>query len=178
MNVIDQSVKDIFQRAGIKLANYYECERVLFDFNIESDLVVVHKRRHDGRWGQFTSYSLKEIEHIANEPDVMAAAWINPDVFQIDEQYLVSVTADGELFDGTNIYHVMGTQDHAKFTELRNELEQQGYISTWRTVWNGDRVLKPFTLNDFKFNKGDQFPCGVALGNRLKVKRKLRVNQW
>jgi hypothetical protein len=53
--------------------------------------------------------------------------------------------------------------DHPKFTELRNNLEKLGYISTCREISNGDYVLKPFYLNDVFFAKQAQFPCAPAI---------------
>lgn len=53
--------------------------------------------------------------------------------------------------------------DHPKFTELREQLGQDGLISIERNCWNGDKVLKPFYLNDIKFNKGDTFRCAAAM---------------
>lgn len=33
--------------------------------------------------------------------------------------------------------------------------------------WNGDRVLKPFTLNGYLFTEGEKFLCGSAMGHHL-----------
>lgn len=59
--------------------------------------------------------------------------------------------------------------DHPEFKLLRDRLEQDGYIKTERRWWNGDRVLKPFTLNDIEFNTGDKFPSAPALDARIQV---------
>lgn len=95
--------------------------------------------------------------------------------FKIKEIYLVSVPdikpvyfkSEGRTIEG----FAYGIVDHPKFAALRNKLEKLGYIKTWREIWNGDRVLKPFVLNGVKFKKGDQFSCGAALGNMLKSKK-------
>ena len=56
------------------------------------------------------------------------------------------------------------SEDHPAFTELRNRLEKEGYIKTERSWSNGDRVTKPFYLNNMYFEVGDQFSCAPALG--------------
>jgi methylase of polypeptide subunit release factors len=63
-----------------------------------------------------------------------------------------------------------GTLDHPKFAELRNLLEEQGYIRCERGWWNGDRVLQPFRLNGKLFDTGEQYPCAAAMKIRLKYK--------
>jgi hypothetical protein len=68
------------------------------------------------------------------------------------------------------------TEDHPEFAKLRSDLEAQGFIEVERMWWNGDRVLRPFTLNDFSFKKGDQFPCGSAFGVKIAAaKRQKKV---
>ena len=62
--------------------------------------------------------------------------------------------------------------DHPEFTKMRNRLEKQGYIQIERDWWNGDRVIKPFSLNAYKFKKHDMFPCASALDRWLSVKEK------
>ena len=60
-----------------------------------------------------------------------------------------------------------GTKDHPEFTKLRNRLCKLGYIQIESSYWNGDRVLKPFKLNELTLKKGEQFLCACALGIRL-----------
>ena len=55
------------------------------------------------------------------------------------------------------------SEDHTEFKKLREQLGEEGFISIQRGWWNGDTVLKPFQLNDRKFKKNDQFPCGAAI---------------
>jgi hypothetical protein len=55
------------------------------------------------------------------------------------------------------------SEDHPEFTKLREQLGKEGYITIERGWWNGDRVVKPFTLNNKKFRKGDKFPCAAAI---------------
>jgi hypothetical protein len=62
--------------------------------------------------------------------------------------------------------------DHPEFTKLREQLGADGYISIQRGQWNGDSVLKPFTLNGRKFKVGAQFSCGSAMGTHLIVRAK------
>ena len=67
-----------------------------------------------------------------------------------------------EEYTGTtcsDIQHV----DHPGFTRLRNHLEARGYIKTERNSCNGDVVLNVFRLNGKWFEKGDRFPCAVAI---------------
>lgn len=65
--------------------------------------------------------------------------------------------------------------DHPEFTKMRNRLEKQGYIQIEHGWVNGDRALKPFSLNGFKFKKHEQFPCASAMDIWLSVKEK-RIN--
>ena len=62
--------------------------------------------------------------------------------------------------------------DHPEFTKMRNRLEKQGYIQIEHGWVNGDRALKPFSLNGFKFKKHDKFPCASAMDIWLSVKEK------
>jgi hypothetical protein len=101
--------------------------------------------------------------------------------FEIDEQYLCdeSLPIYQEHLENRNdptqedmIKIIKGTdrtlvgmsnRDHPVFAELRDRLEQQGYITTMRNSWNGDRVIKSFKLNGWTFRKGNKFPCAAAL---------------
>ena len=62
--------------------------------------------------------------------------------------------------------------DHPEFTKMRNRLEKQGYIQIEHGWANGDRAVKPFSLNGFKFKKHDKFPCASAMDIWLSVKEK------
>ena len=112
--------------------------------------------------------------------------------FNIDEQYITDVTVRTEydfIKDRSNITHdelikilkgwdksvSISSKDHDEFTKLRNQLEQEGYIKTQRSWWNGDRVLKTFRLNEWTFKKGHKFPCAAAMSTNIKVARK---NGW
>ncbi len=108
--------------------------------------------------------------------------------FEIDTQYLTSVTVieegsmyagkknltDDELvkvLKGEDRWKSTRSDDHPEFKKLRNELESQGYIKTQRAWWNGDEVLKPFTLNGYKFFKNEKFPCSAAITGHMKYHR-------
>jgi hypothetical protein len=66
----------------------------------------------------------------------------------------------------------VGTKDHPEFAQLREQLEREGYIQVERGWWNGDRVLKPFSLNGVKFKKHNPFPCAAAMKYHLEFQRK------
>ncbi len=96
--------------------------------------------------------------------------------FTLDEEYITSITETkpvklhldtGEVMEGTSV----GSIDHPKFTELRDKLEADGFITTWREVCNGDRVLKPFKLNSLSFEPGDKFFCASAMDVQLRIKQ-------
>ena len=62
--------------------------------------------------------------------------------------------------------------DSPEFKALRTQLESEGYINCERGWWNGDRVLKTFTLNGIKFEVGNKFFSGAAMHNHLEWERK------
>ena len=109
--------------------------------------------------------------------------------FTIDEQYLTDVHVTTEytllsdrenptpddlirILSGHDKMITHSVIDHDEFAKLRNQLEEQGFISCQRNCWNGDTVLKPFTLNGYKFKKHVSFPCAAALGNSIRVAKK------
>jgi len=101
--------------------------------------------------------------------------------FEIDMEYVVSVSIVEEhypkqrenetseeflirkLTHGSNPVVTISSEDHPEFAKLRNQLEQEGYIKTERSWSNGDRVLKPFMLNNVKFKKNYKFCCASAM---------------
>ena len=111
--------------------------------------------------------------------------------FNIDEAHITDVTiykewgmydqvppeelTDEQLFRiicGKDRCSSTGSDDHPEFKKLRDQLESLGYIKCQRGWWNGDTVLKPFYVNEWRFRKGHKFPCAAALGNSIKCARK------
>ena len=109
--------------------------------------------------------------------------------FVIDEQYITDVTVRQEydlvkdrdnltnedlikILKGYDKSVSISSKDHDEFTKLRDQLEELGYISTWRSCWNGDRILKSFKLNEWTMRKGRKFPCAAALKNSIECARK------
>ena len=108
--------------------------------------------------------------------------------FTIDPAYLCSVTIHEEwntytkdgrvptdeelllILQGKGKCGMTSSADHPEFTRLREHLGAEGYIKIERGWWNGDRVEKEFTLNGRKFKVGDQFSCGGAIDNHLRVR--------
>jgi hypothetical protein len=100
--------------------------------------------------------------------------------FELDPEYITDVTIRQEW----NIYTNKDTitdedlvevlkgrgscssthcEDHPEFARLRDQLGELGYISIQRGWWNGDRVLKSFTLNGVAFEPGEQFPSAAPM---------------
>lgn len=109
--------------------------------------------------------------------------------FHIDEQYICNVTVRTEysyvkdrdnpthdelivILKGYDRGYSVSNKDHDEFTKLRNQLEEQGYIQTQRSWWNGDRVIKAFKLNEWSFRKGHKFPSAAAMKNSIECARK------
>jgi len=113
--------------------------------------------------------------------------------FTIDPAYLTSVhireewntyTKDGRIPTAEEMLLIMkgkgncstiSSIDHPEFTQLREHLGKQGYISIERGWWNGDQVKKPFTLNGAMFAVGEAFPCGAAMAAHLKFMKKVEL---
>ena len=98
--------------------------------------------------------------------------------FELDPEYITDVTirqewnihtnkdiiTDEDLVEvlkGRGSYSSTHSEDHPEFAQLRDRLGELGYISIERGWWNGDRVLKSFTLNGVLFEPGEQF-CSAA----------------
>ena len=110
--------------------------------------------------------------------------------FTIDPEYLTSVTIHEEwntytkngreptveelilILQGKGKCGTTSSEDHPEFARLREQLSELGYIRIERGWWNGDSVLKPFTLNGRKFKVGAQFSSGGAIGTHLAVRAK------
>jgi len=104
--------------------------------------------------------------------------------FYIDEKYLTSVVDTKMIVDETKSPEeqmldklseagvcYISTHDHPEFTELREQLEKEGYIRIEKSHWNGDVVLKPFLLNDKLFNTHEQFVCASAMRYNLRSRK-------
>lgn len=110
--------------------------------------------------------------------------------FQIDDAYLTSVTIRKEwsLYDniprdkltheqliniltGKDRCSSTSTDDHPEFSKFRDQLEKDGYIMKG-PKWNADRVLKPFKVNEYAFEKGERFPSASALSIYIYMHKK------
>ena len=82
-------------------------------------------------------------------------------------------TADDliKIIKGVHQSITYSNEDSPEFTALRNQLETEGYIKCQRGWSNGDRVLKPFTLNGIEFKINDKFFCGSAMQWHLEWER-------
>jgi hypothetical protein len=98
--------------------------------------------------------------------------------FTIDKEYVTSITIRTDHTDPDPEKELVKrlkygpsfttrTEDHPEFTKLREQLGAEGFIEIERSWWNGDRVLKPFTLNSKKFKKNEQFSCAPAMHYHL-----------
>lgn len=109
-----------------------------------------------------------------------------PPVVYIRPEYVCDIGV-GHSF---NKYGSTSSQDHPAFTGLRNDLEKRGYIKTERGWSNGDRVLKPFYLNQVYFSNGeyentpedewydDRFPCAAAMKYDLRDGKYISSSDW
>lgn len=115
-----------------------------------------------------------EVQILYHPPNIMK--------FEINPEYVTSVTIrtdhsldkteeDRVIMALKGHKHVsIRSEDHPKFAELRNELGEKGFIKIERRWWNGDTVIKPFTLNGKRFKKGEMFGCGAAMSFDLGIK--------
>jgi hypothetical protein len=113
--------------------------------------------------------------------------------FTIDEQYICEVQLRQEwgmydkippneltpeqvfeILKGEDRCSSTSSKDHPMFTELREQLEREGYIQVDRGCWNGDRVKKGFKLNEWTFKKGGKFACASAMNNSIQCARKFK----
>jgi hypothetical protein len=77
-----------------------------------------------------------------------------------------------KILKGQDKITSQSTKDHPEFNRFREQLGSEGYIEIQRSWWNGDRVLKPFTLNGVKFKVGDKFVSACAMKGHLEFERK------
>ncbi len=116
------------------------------------------------------------VEQIRKEPKQLHFdEGLFPPLYTIKEEYLTScneaftwVNGEGRGPSGT-IAHAV---DHPAFAALRKHLDVRGYIKM-ETGWvNGDRVTKPFYLNEVYFDIGDKFVCASAMNGHLNFRKK------
>ena len=97
-----------------------------------------------------------------------------PPCFTIKEDYLAScnesftwISPTGHGPNGT----LSKAVDHPAFAALRRHLEARGYIETQSWI-NGDRVIRPFCLNEVYFGRGAKFPSATAMHNHIRFRKK------
>lgn len=83
-----------------------------------------------------------------------------PPIIYIKREFLTNCTVAYNWDNMGSMSHV----DHPSFTNVRELLGSRGYIQIQRSWINGDRVLKPFYLNNMYFEEGDTFCCASAMG--------------
>lgn len=94
--------------------------------------------------------------------------------YRIDPKYVCEV-ADNIICEQTTTgsnWSSSGSVDHPTFARLRTHLEKKGYLATQRSWSNGDRVIKPFYINDVLFNEGGRFLCASAMLSHLERSEK------
>ena len=99
--------------------------------------------------------------------------------FFLDPQFFTDVSYKKEMImvDLEGNHHsatVSGTKDHPEFDQLRRLLSLSGYIKC-ETWWNGDTVLKPFSLNKKRFKVGDTFYCAVAMKTMMQTPKRRKI---
>jgi hypothetical protein len=109
--------------------------------------------------------------------------------FTINDAYLccVSVNRGWSIYDGRTeltddeLVKVLkgedrcsslSSDDHPEFAKLREQLGKEEFIRIERGWWNGDYVIKPFSLNGAKFKTSEQFFSGAAI--KIAVDRKIK----
>ncbi len=116
------------------------------------------------------------LEQIRKEPKQLHFdEELFPPLFIIKEEYLTScneaftwIKGSGGSPTGTIAHSV----DHPAFAALRKHLDARGFISTENGWVNGDRVVKPFYLNEVYFDVGEKFVCASAMQGHLKFRKK------
>jgi hypothetical protein len=109
--------------------------------------------------------------------------------FTIDDAYLCTVlinrvwsiydgltelTSDElvKVLKGEDRCSSFSSDDHPEFAKLREQLGKEEFIRIEHNWWNGDYVIKPFSLNGAKFKIGEQFFSGAAI--KYTVDRKIK----
>lgn len=93
-----------------------------------------------------------------------------PPYYVLNPEFMVSVPETISYYNSSGEkYGTHTSVDHPSFTKLREHLGTKGYIEIQRSWCNGDRVLKPFYLNNYILLPGDQFSCGAAMSGRKQL---------
>lgn len=88
----------------------------------------------------------------------------NETEFFIDEEFLCTVPVKYSWgINNSTLQHI----DHPSFNALRRMLGDTGRIQIQSQWWNGDTVLREFSLNRHKFLVGDKFACASAIKSTL-----------
>ena len=96
-----------------------------------------------------------------------------PPKVRLKEEHFVDVYCgvDIELTETGSSFFIGSTCYHPAFTALRTWLEVRGFLKTHQ--WhNGDKVLKPFIINDIYLDVGESFLSPAPLLRSLKEKKK------
>jgi len=90
---------------------------------------------------------------------------MSTDKFTIKPEYLTDcVVSFDHPVTVSGITGTTSSVDHPAFTAMRKHMAATGYISIDTMCWNRDEVLKPFYLNDRKYEVGDRFTCASSQG--------------
>lgn len=116
------------------------------------------------------------VEQIRKEPKQLHFDEdIFPPCFIIKEEYLTScneaftwISPTGGSPSGT----IAKAVDHPAFAALRSRLGALGYIKIENGWVNGDRVTKPFCLNEVYFGVGEKFVSASAMSGHLNFRKK------
>lgn len=116
------------------------------------------------------------VEQIRKEPKQLHFdEQLFPPLFIIKEEYLTScneafqyILPTGSGPSGT----ISKAVDHPAFAALREHLGRNGFVEIQRGWINGDRVIKPFYLNEVYFEVGEKFVSACAMLGHLKFRKK------
>jgi hypothetical protein len=111
----------------------------------------------------------KEPKQLHFDKDVFFACfYINEEALDSCNEAFTWITPNGHGPNGT----ISKSVDHPAFAALRRHLNTHGYIEM-QTGWvNGDRVRKPFYLNDVFFDVNDKFLSASAMKWKIKNRKK------
>ena len=112
------------------------------------------------------------IMELARDMGVMTQMELDiPRHYVLDEEFFSTCIVSYHHLNGKG--QKTGTTssvDHPAFAALRRHLGALEYIKIETNWCNGDRVLKPFYLNDFYLEESDTFFSAGAWGVKFKVR--------